>query len=110
MGILGSLPRKKKLKIIVLKYIVCILHILVLAAELHSPQSTAHPFQLQQDFLVSYMSANVLLNVKQLFPQVCTGSLALYDCNKAKYFSEKAASYIIHTLSPFLKPLSILAS
>lgn len=60
-----------------------------------TPQTTAHPFQLPQDLSVRCMSANVLLSFEQLlFPQVCTGSLTLYDCNKAKYFSEKAASYI----------------
>lgn len=72
----------------------CTLHIQVLAAQLHSPQTTAHPFQLPQGLLLNCMSANVLLSFEQLlFPQVCTGSLTLHDCNIAMCFSEKAASY-----------------
>lgn len=113
MGIVGSfIAWENKLKILVLKYIVCILHIPVLAAELHSSQTTAHPFQLLQDLLVSSMSANVLLSFEQLFPYRFVQVLWPYK-TVINYFSEKAASYIkthTHTLNPFLKSLSILAS
>lgn len=77
---------------------------LVLAAELHSSQTTAHPFQLLQDLSVSCMSANVLLSFEQLFSYRFVQALWPYK-TVMNYFSEKAASYIkththIHT-EPF---------
>lgn len=69
---------------------------------LHCLQTIAFPFTFQHDFLTDCLIIWLHMFFKVLnhycFHMILQAfsSLALHDCNKAKYFSEKAVSQITH--------------